>query len=343
MIKHVLDFRENVDYGIILNRDIISLDMNIWIELADEKTVFAQTIKELLQLLVKDGVLFCPMCWSVLSELYKQSYSSRLRVGKLMSELSLNYSFAPSKEIWREEVRLFVQTLLDEKKYKIPREYLFVPFIGYLSSKGHLIYPEGVDTDDAKKMTDVLKNGLCKATLFDILILSTRKKRDSANYSSELNQQYKEIWTNNKGDKKKIRLENQLYLTRTKILPVINEINNTLKLEQAYKVLNYIKSFPEDDRESVFNSIIDFMPSIRNEFEILSIAPLDNRRNVTINDFYDIENLIIPLAYSDVFVSKDKWIRRLLRDTNLPKKNNCEYFYNLESFVHYLSNNYLLS
>jgi hypothetical protein len=341
MISHVIDFRENVDYSLIQNRDIISLDMNIWIELADGKTVFAQTIKELLQLLVKDGKLFCPSIWSVLSELYKQSYSSRLRVGKLMDELSLNYSFAPSKEIWREEVRLFVQTLVDEKRYKISKEYLFIPFIGYLSSKGTLTYPEGADVNEAKDMTNVIKNGLGKVTLIDILSLSTRRKRDSANYSSQLNKQYKEIWANNKGNKKKIRIENQIYLVNTKILPIINEINTSLKPEQAYKVLKFIKSFPEDDRESVFNSIIGFMPSIRNEFEILSIAPLDNRRNVTINDFYDIENIIIPLAYSNVFVSQDKWIRRLLKDTNLPQKNNCEYFCNLDYFVQFLNNKYL--
>lgn len=116
-----------------------------------------------------------------------------------------------------------------------------------------------------------------------------------------------------------------------------------MKPEQVYKITKYITSFPKDDKKSVFNSIIDFMPSIRNEVDILSIVPLDNKRNITINDFYDIENLLVPLAYSDVFVSKDKWIRYLLKVTGLPKKNNCRYLYDLESFVHYLSKNYLLN
>lgn len=343
MIKHIIDFHENVDYSVLQGRSIIYLDMNIWIELADEKTSLAGNVKELLKILVNDRKLFCPLYSSVLSELYKQNPSSMLRVGKLMEELSLNFCFVQSKEIWREEVRLFVQTLLDEKVYRISKEYLFIPYIGYLSSKGMFTYPKDVDENEALKITNVIKNNLDKATLSNVISLATRKKVESKKYSAMLNQHYKEVWANNKGNKSKIRIENQNYLAKTKILPIIHKMNRTLKPEQVYKITKYITSFPKDDRKSVFNSIIDFMPSIRNEVDILSIVPLDNQRKITINDYYDIENLIVPLAYSDAFVSRDKWIKHLLKVTNLPKKNNCKYLYDLESFVQFLSKNYLLN
>lgn len=338
-----MNFRDNVDYSPILGRDVIFLDMNIWIELADEKTQFAKTIKELLQFLVRDRKLFCPLYWSVLSELYKQEYSSRLRVAKIMDELSLNFSFSPSKEIWHEEVRLFIQSLLDERIHKISRELLFIPFVGYLSSKGKLTYPEYVDETEAMKMSEVIMNNFDKVTLYNLMLIADKVKKDPEADSIYLNKRYKEVWANNKGNKNRIRIENQNFIANIKILPRIKEINRILKPEQVLKITKYISSFPKDKNQSVFNSVIDFMPSLRNEVEILSIVPLDNQRNFTINDFYDIENLLIPLAYSDVFVSQDKWIRHLLKVTDLPQKNNCLYLYNLEDLVQYLNKKYLLN
>jgi len=59
------------------------------------------------------------------------------------------------------------------------------------------------------------------------------------------------------------------------------------------------------------------------------------------NDFFDLENIIVPLAYSDVFISRDKWIRHLLKISDLPQKNNCIYLYNVNQLVDYISEKYL--
>lgn len=341
VIKHKLDFRENVDYSILLGRDVIYLDMNIWIDLADGRTLLANTVKDLFKILVNDKKLFCPLYVPLLSELYSQEPSSMRRVGNLMEELSLDFCFVTPEEVWQKEVKLFLRMLLEEKIYKIPKNNLFIPFIGYLSSRGTLNYPADIPEEEAKKMTAVIKNNLKEITLNRVLELVNERKAQLKNYSEKLRSEYRNIWLKNDGNKIKIRIHNQNFVAKEKILPIIQEENRKLEPEQVYKITRYINSFPKDERKSVFNSIIDLMPSLRNEVELTTVMLLDKNRNFTINDFYDIENLIVPLAYSDVFISRDRWIRHLLNITDLPNKNGCKYFYDLNELVKYLSNRYL--
>lgn len=344
MIKHILDFHENVDYNILQGRDVVFFDMNIWIDIADVKSILAKDVRYLLSFLVKDKKIFCPLYSSILSELYFQSTSSMMRVSEIMEELSLNFCFVNYEEIWQNEIKLFIQSLLDKELKKLNIKNIFIPFVGYLSSKGILKYPIETNEEDANKITKVIKSNLGLVTISNLVATGISKANSSKEiYSKQLNKGYKEVWANNKGDKRKIRIENQNYIANTKILPAIRKINKTLKPEEVFRITKYITSLPKDSYKSAFNSIIDFMPSLRNDVEILSIVPLDNQRNFTINDHYDIENLIVPLAYSDVFVSKDKWIRHLLKVTDLPQKNNCIYLYDLNDLIKYLSKEYLLN
>lgn len=77
------------------------------------------------------------------------------------------------------------------------------------------------------------------------------------------------------------------------------------------------------------------------EVEVLSFALLDNQRKITMNDFFDLENIPVPMAHADTFVTRDKWIRYLINNTNLTKKNDCLYFYNVDNLVSYLTSKYL--
>ena len=131
--------------------------------------------------------------------------------------------------------------------------------------------------------------------------------------------------------------------TRTfdELLPLIKKVNSSLEPNQMIKLLNYIDSFPKDNQERAFNSIIKHMPSLRNEVDLLSIVQLDRNRKITMNDFFDLENIPIPLAYSKYFVARDKWIRHLFNSTNLPEINDCEYFYDLNELLNSLTNSYL--
>lgn len=264
-----------------------------------------------------------------------------LKVGKLMEEFSLNFSFANWDEIWKSEVRNFVYSYLHKTKYVVEDEILFVPFIGYLSSKASLIYPDGYKKEFAEEVNSLQKN-ISKFTLTDFIKISNGAKdivrKDHSAY-------IKDEWLNAlkraKGNKAKLRYENETFTSKTRILTTLFEINKELSPENLLKITEYLNSFPKDNKGRIFNSIIGFLPTLRNEVEILSVVSLDKQRKVTMNDFFDIENLIVPLAYSDVLVSRDRWIRSLLKVTDLPEKNNCKYFYDFEGLIKYLSNNYL--
>jgi hypothetical protein len=127
-------FNEKTDYSIIRGIDRLYFDINIWIDLAEEKTPTDKYAKELIRILVKEKKIFCPLYFPVLSELYTQNYNSMIKVGKLMNEFSLNFCFARWEEIWTSEILNFVFSYLSGTKQVMTEEKLFVPYIGYLSS-----------------------------------------------------------------------------------------------------------------------------------------------------------------------------------------------------------------
>jgi hypothetical protein len=307
MIKHVFRFSDCVDYSVLNGRDAIYLDMNIWIEFVNEKSILAKDLKELIRMLVKEKKIFCPLHFPLLCELYIQKPESMEVIGDLMNEFSLNFCFARGEEIWKEEVSNFVYSFLENKNHEVSLQTLFVPYIGYLSPQGSLEYPDEYNEETAEKVPQTIKNNLHIVTLPKMIELSQCfKDREVQNYSGKINSEWKKIWDHFKGGKNKIRIENQNYLANEFILPTIKRINSTLSPNNLFKLTKYITSLPKDSNGSVFNSIIDKMPSLRNYCELFSIAALDDQRKVSMNDFYDLEHLVIPLAYSDVFVARDK-------------------------------------
>ncbi len=82
----------------------VLLDMNVWIDLAEGKAQQASRLREKVQQLVKRGKLFCPLAPTIIWELYRQSYTSAVKVAELMEELSLGIAFAPTEEIYLHEV-----------------------------------------------------------------------------------------------------------------------------------------------------------------------------------------------------------------------------------------------
>jgi hypothetical protein len=167
------------------------------------------------------------------------------------------------------------------------------------------------------------------------------KNRVRKDYSSIINNWWKNIWEETNGNKNLIRIANEDYIAQSKLLPVLNKITNIISPEQALSFNNYLNSLPKDKKNRAFNSVINNIPSLRNEIEICSTAIMDNNRKVKMNDFFDLENVSVPIAYSNVFVSRDKWLRNLFKMTNLPKINNCLYLYNMNELISSLSENYL--
>src|SRR3954454_13523865 len=73
----------------VRDRKPVVLDMNCWINRGDDKSPLATRVKGTLRRLVSDGMIFCPLSFGLICELYKQAEESRLRVGTLMEKLSL--------------------------------------------------------------------------------------------------------------------------------------------------------------------------------------------------------------------------------------------------------------
>lgn len=342
MNKYNIKFRNNVDYNILNGREIIYLDSNAWIDLADEKTQTAKILKELLLILVKDHKIFCPLNFPTLSELYNQSYTSMLRVGELMNSLSLNFSFSFSKDIWSHEVVKFVFSYLNNVEYTLSNQVLFVPFIGYLSSNASLTFPEDSDTEKEMVLYKILKNKISKMTLSEFIKLSNGlENRHQKNLANKIQNDWNDRWDRNNGDRKKIRIEIENIIANEVLLPLLRNINTNLTKDQLLQITNYIASFPKDNKGRAFNSIIKNMPSLKNEVEIWSAAQLDRNRKITMNDFFDLENIPIPLAYSNYFLARDKWVRHLLKITNLPRQNNCHYFFDPNELLNSLTAKYL--
>src|SRR5260370_517904 len=93
----------------VRDRKPVVLDMNCWINMGDDKSAQSTRIKGTLRKLVSEGAIFCPLSFGLICELYKQAEDSRLRVGMLMEELSLNVSYASRDEIFAWEVERAVR------------------------------------------------------------------------------------------------------------------------------------------------------------------------------------------------------------------------------------------
>src|SRR5262245_1497069 len=110
MAEKVIPFTFDKDalWRKVRNMKAVFLDMNGWINMADDKTPQATGVKDALRKAVSQGLAFCPLSYGVLTELYKQSFDSRMRVGQLMEELSLNIAYANRGEVFTWEVERFV-------------------------------------------------------------------------------------------------------------------------------------------------------------------------------------------------------------------------------------------
>jgi hypothetical protein len=112
----------------VRDRKPVVLDMNCWIDMADDKFLLATRIKDTLCKLVSDGLLFCPLSFGLICELYRQAEDSQLRVGTLMEELSLNVSYASQKEIFAWEVERGVRRLADAGPIDLSSMAFMLPF-----------------------------------------------------------------------------------------------------------------------------------------------------------------------------------------------------------------------
>jgi hypothetical protein len=321
----------------------ISLDMNVWNHVAREVNEDASYIKSRLEELVAAGKIFCPVTFSNIVEILKQNYESALRTGSLMEELSLNLSFGIDKEIYKKEIANFLRRFVDESEQPLPIADVYVPMMAFLESNGSLLFPEQLpgSSDKREEITQEFTNRLSGMKLTDMLDgFKDKLPMPISDLVSapEYSDVWKERWDAAKGNKGKMRLVEQDHFVREVLTPGLHEQGNKLPPEARRKFNEYILALREkNDPSAATSEIIKHMPAMRTAIEIMTITGFDLTRKATLNDFFDIQMLMIPLSYADVLVATDKWLRHLLTtQKSVFDTGNVRYISSLSDFREYL-------
>jgi hypothetical protein len=325
-------FDKNAVWRKVCCRKPVVLDMNAWINMGDEKSYLATRVKGALRKLVSDSLIFCPLSSGLIWELYKQAEDSRLRVGTLMEELSLNVSYASREEIFAWEVERAVRRLADAGPIDLSTYEIYVPVSAYIASRFHLDFPEGFPSEHVEDFTRKCKERLESLTFTEILMMRAATKADNIfEYIKELpapkySEEARRTRDMAKGDKQKIQRIEAEGTFKQHILPAIRKLP---WLVQA-KFLDYCKTGPKDKYGGCFSELINYLPAIRNHMELMAAVTQQPSRKDKINDFFDNEIMPVPLAYASVFVAQDKGIMDVLQNrTKVLDRSSCRYCYDL--------------
>lgn len=342
LFTHPLELNRSAVRARINNRKSIFLDTNIWIDLRDERGSEARNVKDLLTRLVNEEKIFCPLSFALISELFKQTHESAITTAGLMDNLSLNTCFARNKEVYHKEIDDFVTSYIEKKSPGLPREDVYVPVIAYLSSDTGLTFPEGFPAtedekaDFAEELTKKLV-GLKVTDLVSLLKEFLPIQTDQFNSILEYSETWKERWDFTKGDIKLIRRIEEEHALQHILIPRIKETAAKLSFELHKEFADYINSLPTDEYGGASEVVIESLPAFRNYINIMTVSGLVTSKKGNMHDFFDIEMMIMPLAYCDAFVSRDKWINYILTThRTFLAKNRATHVATLEAFKSYL-------
>ncbi len=308
-------------------RQSIFLDTNIWIDIADGVRPDWAEIGHRLIELVENGRAFCPVSAPILWELCKQEYDSALRTAELMDKLSLGVTFIPASEIFRLEARNFFLGIVDNRQYALARHAPFAPFVGHVSTESWIEFPDCWTKDQRQIIVDAVAQQLPKFGVVDLV----RWRKDKLPQGvHETPPRFSEAYKGRRKiagkSKKKARLIEAQAVFEDTVIPEMKGVTKWLPLETVARLQRLVDELPADKSGRRIDVVLEAMPAISNKVDIHTIAGFNVRRKDRMSDFYDIEIMVVPLAYSDVFVSQDKWMRDLLSPQNgLAERNSTEF------------------
>ncbi len=326
----------------IENRISIALDTSVWFNLVEDVNDQAKRVKQLLIDLVNQGKIFCPLTFSGISEILKRSYQNALDVAALMDELSLGISFASHETVYRKEIERFLLNAIYGEERFLEKCEIYVPVMGWLGAGGSLDFPQEfpASSEDRKNFTDSFAEILKSKKISDIVKLF-KGMLPLPNVVSQPNYEWKKRWEENQGNKRKIReIEKQTVLR--KVVDRIKEETTLESPEQTilfkHKARDYIYSLPKDKDGTYATAVLERMPAHKNMVEVMTFAGFDPNRTDKMNDFFDIELMIIPMAYASVVVATDKWIRELMKSHGKTLHDrSAKYIGDWSEFENYLS------
>lgn len=319
----------------------IALDTSVWFNLAEYNDEQVKRVKSLLSKLVEAEKIFCPLTFSTLSELLRRSAENARKVAGVMDELSLGIAFVQNSEIYYREIEMFLLSSLKNQVFNVGRKELFGPVMGWLGGNLHLDFPAGfpASSDELENFMAQSANHVNTLTVTGLINL-LQPVLPISGIVEQPNYDWRRRWQENNGNKNKLRLiEKQAVFQR-----IIDEIIKETDSVDAFKsylfktnVKNYINSLPKGDDGTSADAVLERMPAHTNMVEVMTFAGFDPNRTDKMNDFYDLELLIIPAAYADVIIATDKWIKNLMKSYGERlHRNSAKYYGNWTDFEEYL-------
>jgi predicted nucleic acid-binding protein len=326
----------------ISRRKSIYLDTNVWIRLAEAKDELASATKlKLLQLCSRE-LIFCPLSAPTIWELRKQQGSSLDRTTELMEELSLNVTFRFVYDIFDKEIDNFIVYILYDNYESLSVNDIYAPLLGYLSKGYSIAFPEEFPKGEVSKFSDHICGVVERMSLMYLLKMIGDKPPRERDIPPAFSQENIERRKLAKGSKSRMRRIAQENVVKNFILPRLNKKRSLLTIEKQLYFVERMKQLPRSKKYgSALEYILPSMPALNSYAEVSTVCGYDINRNDSMNDFYDKEIMFYGLAYSNVFVSIDKWVKDLMRnhvDSSL--RARVTYFATLREFKSYLDKMY---
>jgi len=347
MAKQTIQFEFDTEsvWNRVHSRHCVFLDTNAWIQMADEVDETACRIRDTLQATVTGGKVFCPASWGTLEELFLQAGESLLRTAALMEELSLNACFVMRTEVYQWEfvrsVGRFLGAPVDDSLkglFTNPAAFLGSrPCVTFEFPDDRIVGPEAVANAQAEFKREMTSIGIAELTR---RMTGGPRIGGTPPAYSKAAKKANETFKGNRNKLFVAEAENCFIMYIRPLLgPRVSP--TTSDVLPTPLSLKWLAQFAgPGGEEGWYRRALAQLPALHNFVNLMVEADMQPNRKDSNNHFMDNEIMTVPLAYSDVFVSRDKGIRHLLRNhKEILARTKCQYCENLGELETWLESN----
>jgi len=348
MAKQTIQFEFDMEsvWNRIHGRRCVFLDTNAWIQISDARDYAARRVRDDLKTQVAVGAVFCPVSSGTLEELFLQAGDSLPRTADLMEELSLNACFIMRSELFQWEFAKSLGRCLgvpvpDSLKGLFTNPAAFTgsrPCITFDLPSDQILDADAIANAQAKFQQDMASIGIAELTR---RVADGTRIDDAPPAYSEAAKKAKELYKGNRNKLFAAEAENCIIMYIRPLLGMRISTANTDVFPSAASQ-KWLEQFAGlGGEEGFYRRLLVELPALHNFVDLMVEADMQPNRKDSNNHFMDNEIMIAPLAYADVFVSNDKGIRNLLRNTNkqLLARTKCQYCDSLTELEKWLAVN----
>lgn len=347
MVKQAIQFEFDTEsvWNRVHSRHCVFLDTNAWIQMSAEVDESAGRVRDTLQATVAGGLVFCPVSWGTLEELFLQAGESLSRTATLMEELSLNACFVMRTEVYQWEFARSVGRCLgapvdDSLRGLFTNPAAFTgtrPCVTFELPDHQILGPEAVANAQAEFQREMASIGIAELT--KRMAVGLRIGETPPAYSEAA----KKAKVTFKGNRNKLfvaEAENCFIMYIRPLLGPRLSPTTTDVLPTPW-ALKWLAQFAgPGGEEGWYRRALAQLPALHNFVDLIVEADTQPNRKDSNNHFMDNEIMTAPLAYADVFVSRDKGIRHLLQNhKEILARTKCHYCESLGELATWLASN----